>query len=511
MIKFFNTTGLCNPDDHYMVDPLKRITEIDGLIAKKLYFTIHAPRQTGKTTYLYALARKLNTEGKYIALVVSFESAGFSSITVNEANVTLNKSIFKASQFQLPPEYQVKFPENDYTVNDYLTHWCCTQSKPIILLIDEIDALLDDVLISILRQLRDGFQSRPQNFPSSIALVGLRDIRDYKAYIRPNAKSLGTASPFNIKAKSVFLQNFSKNEVNELLDQHTIETGQKFADSMKDEIFKLSNGQPWLVNAIANQVVSEILKEDFTKPITIEIINEAKNQLIQRRDTHLDSLVDKLKEDRIKYIVQAIINGETINYEILDDDLAYIRDLGLVSSTSPLEFGNQIYTEIISRIMSSPIEASLPMEIQTQWFLNNDKTLNMDKVLKEFQKFYRRNSEMWLQRYEYRESAQHLLLMSFLQRIINAGGEIIREMALGNQRIDLFVKYQKQEFALELKVKRAQYTIEDGKEQLSRYLDKVGLKKGYLVIFDPADISWEEKVYRKEIEFDHKKIIMIGV
>ena len=141
-------------------------------------------------------------------------------------------------------------------------------------------------------------------------------------------------------------------------------------------------------------------------------------------------------------IVQSIINGESINFEVLDDDLVCIRDLGLVSQTSPLKFANSIYAEIILRIMLSPIEVTIPEKIQTPWFLKADGSLNMDKVLMEFQKFYRRNSEFWIQRYEYRESAQHLLLLAFLQRIVNAGGEIIHEMALGNNRLDLLVKFQ---------------------------------------------------------------------
>jgi len=513
MAKFFNTAGLCNPEKHYMVDPLKRLTQVENLIKNELYFTLHAPRQTGKTTYLHAFARKLNREGNYVSLVVSFESAGYKSITVKEANETLNYRIFMGAEIQLDEAYRPPNPNEKKFVNllDYLTQWCQKLEKPLVLLIDEIDSLHDDVLISILRQLRDGYQSRPGNFPSSVALVGLRDVREYKAKIRPDSNSLGTASPFNIKAKSVMLSNFTNKEVFELLGQHERETKQLFPQEVKEEIFNLSNGQPWLVNAIANQIVTEILGDDYSKKITPGIVNEAKNQLILRRDTHLDSLADKLKEERVKRVVQSIIKGESIHFDILDDDLTYMRDLGLVSQTSPLKFANSIYAEIILRIMSSPIEVSLPEKIQTPWFLNSDGALNMDKVLQEFQKFYQRNSEFWIKRYEYRESAQHLLLLAFLQRIINAGGDVIHEMALGNNRLDLLVKFQRQEFALELKIWRDSYTIDDGKEQLSGYLDKLGLKQGYLVIFDPREKPWEEKIYTKEIIFEDKKITMVGM
>lgn len=513
MNKFFNTAGLCFPEDHYMVDPLKRFQDVEGLIRKKSYFTIHAPRQTGKTTYLYALARKLNTEGIYIALVVSFEEAGYEGISVKEANEALIDCIYQASLEQLPPHYRPGNPEEKHYRNlkNYLKDWSRSQSIPIVLFIDEIDALLDNVLIAVLRQLRDGYQVRPKSFPSSVALVGLRDVREYKAVIRKGKPSMGTASPFNVKSKSLFLKNFSKEEVFELLEQHTRETGQIFNVEVKEEIFRLSRGQPWLTNAIANQIVSEILNDDYSKEITPDILWEAKNQLILRRDTHLDSLVDKLKEDRVKRIVQAIINGENLSFDILDDDIAYVRDLGIVGQTDPLEFANPIYAEIVPRIMGSPIQSSIPAEIQPQSFVTEDGRLNMEKVLREFQEFYRRNSEAWLARYEYKESAHHLLLMAFLQRIVNAGGEIVREMAVGNGRIDMLVRFRKQEFAMELKIKRGKHTIEDGKEQLARYLDRLGLKGGYLVIFDPGDREWEEKIYMKEIEFNDKAIIMVGV
>jgi hypothetical protein len=513
MPKWFNTAGLCFPGKHYMVDPVARLKEVEELIRKEFYFTLHAPRQTGKTTYLHALTRELNAEGKYISVVASCERAGYGSITVDNANEIIIHSIYSSANQQLPGKHRPenptgkKYPDLKY----YLEQWSQSQPKPIVLLVDEIDALVDDVLISILRQFRDGYQSRPTHFPSSVVLVGLRDVREYKAEIRKGQPSMGTASPFNIKSDSLVLKNFSKQEVYTLLEQHTAETGQEFPGEVKDEIFRLTAGQPWLTNALARQMVSKILDDDYTRPITMDILFQAKQQLIQRRDTHLDSLVDKLKEERIKRIVQAIINGDNLSFDIYDDDIVYARDLGIVSQSSPMEFANPVYAEIIPRVMASPLQESIPKEIQAQWFLNPDGSLDMEKLLKEFQKFYRRNSGAWLDRYEYKESAHHLLLMAFLQRVVNAGGEIIREMAVGNGRIDMLVKFGKQEFALELKIIRDKYTIEDGKEQLGRYLDRLGLNKGFLVIFDPGPADWEKKLYFQEIPLGDKKITMVGL
>jgi len=509
MNKFFNTAGLCTPDKHHMVPPLNRLTEIKLYIKNEFYFTIHAPRQSGKTTYLHALTQKLNSEGKYIAIVVSFEEAGYKSITVKEANEALIDCVYRAALKQIPAAERPK-EEKARNLKVYLEMWCESQEKPIVLLIDEIDSLMDDVLVAMLRQLRDGYQSRPKYFPSSIALVGLRDIRDYRAKIREGRESMGTASPFNIISDSLTLEDFTKEEVYDLLDQHTQATGQEFPIDSKQEIYRLSNGQPWLTNALARQIVEKILQNDHAQNISLELVTEAKKQLILRRDTHLDCLIDKLNEERVKTIVQAIINGDNIIFDKLDDTVSYVRDLGIVSQASPLEFANPIYAEIIPRVMASGFQDSLPKEIQQDKYVDQNGLLDMEKLLKSFQVFYQRNSQAWLNRYEYKESAHHLLLMAFLQRIVN-GGEIVREMAVGNGRLDMLVKFNKQEFALEIKIKRDNITIEEGKEQLSNYLDRLGLPEGYLVIFDPGKKKWEQKIYYKDITYNNKKIIMVGL
>jgi len=513
MSKFFNTAGLCIPEDHYMVNPIKRLREVERLIDKKLYFTIHAPRQSGKTTYLYALAQKLNGEGKYIALVVSFERAGVGSMTLDVANETVMNAIYNSSTRQLEERYRPENPgeKNFPDLYNYLHTWSASQEKSIVLFIDEIDALMDDVLISILRQLRDGYQGRPKHFPSSVVLVGLRDVRDYRAKVRDDQKSMGTASPFNIKSESLLLKNFSRQEVYELLEQHTGETGQLFSEKAKEEIFLLANGQPWLTNALANQIVSEILENDFSREITPDMVWEAKNQLILRRDTHLDSLIDKLKEERVKSIVEAIINGDNIVFDSLNDRITYVRDLGIVSQKSPLRFANPIYAEIIPRVMASAFEESLPMEIEMPFFVDKNNDLDMKKIMLAFQEFYRENAESWIDRFEFKESAHHLLMMAFLQRIVNSGGEITREMAVGNGRVDLLVKFNGRRNAVELKIKRGDQSVEKAKLQLSNYLDRLGLAEGYLVIFDPGEGAWEEKLYYRETVFNDKKIIMVGV
>jgi hypothetical protein len=258
--------------------------DIHILIDDMQYFLIHAPRQTGKTTFLHALAHRLNKEGNYVAVVCSLESAGYTSISVETANEMFIQSLYLTSKIFLSPDALPPNPDGYLSSNllfrNYLTDWCDTLDKPLILLLDEVDALYDDVLISTLRQLRDGFQTRPKHFPQSIGLVGLRDIRDFRTHSPANIPSIGSGSIFNIIAKSFFLPAFSKEEVRGLLDQHTQDTGQIFSEEVLEKLYAYSGGQPWLTNALANEVVSEVLKNDYSLEITLDLIELAKERLL---------------------------------------------------------------------------------------------------------------------------------------------------------------------------------------------------------------------------------------
>ncbi|KJJ84021.1 ATPase domain protein, prokaryote domain protein [Candidatus Omnitrophus magneticus] len=262
--RYFNTTGFCRPEKHYMLDPLRNQSVIFDLIEKEQYFTIHAPRQTGKTTLLHALANRLNKEMNYISTVFSVENAGYKSIPLPEAMRTIIESLYEESTKFLPnnelPPKLTGYKKSHNLLYMYLSAWAKQMEKPIVLLLDEIDSLYDDVLVAVLRQLRNGFQGRPKQFPSTIALVGLRDVREYKTKVRPSEASLGSGSPFNIKAKSILLGTWTKEEIAELYSQHTKDTGQIFSKEVVDRIYELTGGQPWLVNAIANEIVVEILK-----------------------------------------------------------------------------------------------------------------------------------------------------------------------------------------------------------------------------------------------------------
>ncbi|MEN8215350.1 MAG: AAA-like domain-containing protein [Pseudomonadota bacterium] len=514
MKKFFNTAGPCRPDKHYTVEPLSRLSGVRELINDEHYFVLHAPRQTGKTTYLYALMHQLNQEGQYTALTVNIQPAA-SGRDSEHAMRILARAIYDQATLYLPetewPE-QITTVQVDFSLREYLKKWVQKNQKPIVLFIDEADSLMDELFLALLHQLRAGFEARPKGFPHSIALVGLRDVRDYKIRLRPDHNSLGTGSPFNIKSKSLFMLGFTFEEVSTLLDEHTKATGQIFDELVKKKIYHLTAGQPWLTNALANQIVAEILHNDYRKTITLEHVTQAKEALIQRRDTHLDSLIDKLREPSVKPIVQAIINGELLGFDRLNDAISYTYDLGLITKTPPIRFANPIYQEIIPRVLSFDFQIGLPNQlVDPLWYIKEGR-LDMNALLLAFQKFYRRHSEAWLEKYDFREAGRQLLLMAFLHRIVNAKGRIEREMAVGNGRCDLLVEYGDERQMIELKLYYDSETRQEGLDQAARYLSRLELEQGYLIIFETrVSIPWEKRIYREEIFIEGKKVILLGM
>lgn len=368
---------------------------------------------------------------------------------------------------------------------------------------DEFDGLVGDSLIALLKQLRTGYTNRPEYFPQTVCLIGIRDLKDYKVKTKQQ-EDLGILySPFNIKAESIVLPDFSLEDVKTLYLQHTEETGQVFTEEAMSYAYEQTQGQPWLVNALAYQACFRDV-EDRSAPITLEVMQRARESLIKRCDTHIDALLDRLKEPRVRYIVDALISGggEDIDYSV--DDLQYVRDLGLISRKG-LSIANPIYQEVIPRALSYSKQET--MQQQTAWYQRKDGSLDMQKLLEAFTQFYRENSKVWLERFDYKESGPHLLLLAFLQRIINGGGTIHREYALGRKRVDLFICWKAQRFAIELKILRDKNTFPQGLVQTAEYMDEMGATEGHLVIFDRnPEKSWEEKISCQSKQESNKTI-----
>jgi hypothetical protein len=485
-MRWFNTAGPCKPDIHYTLPSLVRLPQVTRIIEQQGYFVMHAPRQVGKTTAMLALAQQLTQEGKYAAALVSVESGAAFSNDIRGAEQAILNAWQTSLSFWLPGELQPPTWANlleGGRISQALSAWSKICPRPIVLFIDEIDALKDDVLVTVLRQLRDGYPRRPQGFPHALALIGLRDVRDYK-FAAGSQTRLGTASPFNIKVESITLQNFSLQEVTDLYAQHTEETGQKFTSEAINHVYDLTLGQPWLVNALARQMVEEIAP-DRAIALTLDHVNLAKEILIRRQDTHLDSLAERLKEPRVRAIIEPMLSGQPLG-DIPNDDIQFVQDLGLctIDPLGGLTIANPIYREVLPRVLTVTPMAALP-QITPTW-LNPDGTLDAEKLLQAFLAFWKQHGEPLLSSAAYHEIAPHLVMMAFLHRVVNGGGTLEREYAIGRDRMDLCLRYGQTTLAIELKVQRdgGPNQVKSGLEQIEGYLERLNLTSGWLVIFD---------------------------
>jgi len=523
-MKFFNTAGPVNMPEHYRIDPLHRwdLEEVLNLINQKKYFILHAPRQTGKTSSLLALQEYLNQRKEYFCLYANFEvgqasrndlKSGIRGIVVEIANRLSIILKDRSTIHKIIDIFNESAAENG--LNSVLSYISSTIDKPLVLLIDEIDSLVGDTLISVLRQLRAGYDKRPANFPSTIILCGVRDIKDYRIHTSGNDIITG-GSAFNIKAVSLKLGNFSKDDVIELYSQHTLETKQKFSENCFDLIMELTDGQPWLVNALAYEATYNIRENrDSSVMITKDIIEEAKERLIISRQTHLDQLADKLSEDRVRRVILPMIIGEEA--QVQKDDEQYCLDLGLIKVTeNGLMISNKIYKEVIPRELTESKQRFFMSVFNPDW-MNTDKSINTVRLITLFRDFWRENSEIWASHIKgYQEAAPHLVFQAFLQRVANGNGRISREYAIGRGRLDILLEWQEQRIAIEIKTISQKQKYETVKEmaikQTSEYAEKISATEAHLLIFDrDGKMNWQNNCLSETVNYNHTEIKIWGI
>jgi hypothetical protein len=302
--------------------------------------------------------------------------------------------------------------------------------------------------------------------------------------LRPDAESMGAASIQHQSDRHS--PNLSRDKDRRALRPHTAETGQVFTAEAVDSAFEQTRGQPWLVNALARRVTERDV-QDRTEPITRGHIDAAREALILRRDTHIDSLVDKLHDPRVRRVIEPILAGAALSPDVLDDDLMYVRDLGLVT-TEPNVRRQLVYQR-------SSAEPDVRAATNDRGGGGGTRALTGRSICG------RSARPVVLRGYsESRWRASITPVGPQLNRwrscsVVNGGGWITRELRWDRAGLSWVAARG----ALELKIRRGDRTLTQGVEQLSRYLSRLGLEEGTLVLFDRREgVSWEEKLYELE-------------
>ncbi len=503
-----------------MLPPEKRLVkaQLSRYIENQLYWVLHAARQTGKTTFLKTWMNTINTSGQAVACYVSIERCQ-EFPTASEAMPELCSAVREFAEIflgkDLVPPHRETNPAS--MLSRMMLDWAALVApKPLVVLFDEVDVLRDQALISFLRQLRGGFAARGVGkFPVSVALVGMRDLRDYLIQSKDGV-ALNPGSPFNIKEDSATLANFSAQDVVDLAGQHTTETGQVFESSALARIWELTRGQPWLVNSLLKKCTWELCPNG--EVVTTEQIEAARELLIQDRAVHLDSLAERLKDPRVKRIVQTILTGDSDPTLTDGDDFRLTMDLGLVTMNEGMPaIANPIYRETIARMLSQGMQNAIPKP-EFRWKTPEGK-LDLEALLIEFQSFWRRHADLWEAKADYTEAFPHLLLMAFLQRVVNGGGRIEREYAAGRGRVDLAVLFAGQWNILEIKLVHPhdgrEECVAQGLKQIAQYRATIDTTApAALVVFDrtPAgrSLPWDQRLTREVRDAEGGQVLVLG-
>ena len=491
MRKRFNITGSCDPQRHYMVDTAKRFEAVANLIDGGEYFTINRARQYGKTTMLQMIRRRLSD--KYLIIKTSFEGLGDESFKGEETFVAMFVRRMQKELASVDIEGQAMDIWKDNTIATFdqlgttITTFCQNYSKPVVVLIDEVDKSSDNqTFLSFIGLLRDLYLRREDDGMNctfhSVVLAGVYDIKNLKLKLRPDAERKYN-SPWNIAADFNVDMTFHPEEIAQMLGdyENDVNTGMDIK-TISEEIYKYTTGYPFLVSYICKTI-----DERFDQAWTSESIVNAVKLLVQGGSTLMDDLSKNLENNAEfrEFMYSVSVNSTSYSFTLLNP----MVNIGNMCSYIRYKDGRVVIHNLI-------FEEALFLYFTVDYAIKNSTTLspfqmnyvigghlNMEYVLTRFRDLmlqeYRKNDEAFLER------QGRLVFLTFLKPVINGiGFYYVEPQTRDNRRMDLVVTYGREEFVIELKIWHGEKYEEHGRDQLSAYLATCGMGEGYLVTFD---------------------------
>ena len=514
-MKIFNTTGPCIPEKHYMVDLSSRLPQIKDMVDAGQYFVINRARQYGKTTTLFALKKFL--KDSYVVLSLDFQRVSSASFaTEGDFVQSLARIIMDAKEFKNMPIPEQIFKAfaalNDEDVKTVrmdglfriFFRWCKESDKPIVLMIDEVDAATNNqVFLDFLAQLRDSYINRDTEgtitFRSAI-LAGVTDIKNLRRKIRPE-EAHRFNSPWNIAADFKIDMSFSADEIAGMLHEYETDHGTGMnVKAVAQEIYNFTSGYPFLVSRICQLIDREKM------PWTVSGVGEAVGMMIDDRSLLFESLMNKVKEnDELSKLLQKILFvGDEVAYNryitTIDDAEMYgfikkdgkkvaifnrifetlLYDFYLLSQSM-----DAIFQKGINEKSRFVIDGHLQMEVLLERFIVTFDDLYGEHSAKNSKNLRGKKTEDVDTEETFDEEEGRRRFLLFVRAVINGTGNYYIEARTRSQtRIDVVIDYLGEQFVVELKIWRGNAYNERGEEQLAAYLDDFHLKKGYMLSYN---------------------------
>ena len=390
-MRYFNTEGLCRPEEHYMVRLDERLGRITKLyVDRKKYFVINKGRQYGKTTTLRALAKYL--DGEYIVFSLDFQQMGtrtfedettFSRGFLDKLLAELRKADTedKVKLREMLSDFKDKHPDVImYELFVFLSSMCERCERPVILMVDEVDSASNNqVFIDFLAQLRGYYLARSRRpFFHSVILAGVYDIKNLKLKIRPNSEHQYN-SPWNIAADFDVTMRFSSEQIQSMLNEYqTDHQTEMDIVQIANEIYQYTSGYPYLVSALC-KIVDEKLsgcKSVWTR----EYIVEAVKILLGSRTTLFDSLTKHLSEfpEMKQMLYTMLFQGEQIAFNQYNHTIELACMFGyVIADGSTVRVANRIFEICLYNLFLSEEELANAMSHQAKQdksqFLSNGR------------------------------------------------------------------------------------------------------------------------------------------
>lgn len=494
MERYFNITGSCNPEKHYMVNLDSRLQQIKAMIDNGEYFCINRGRQYGKTTLLKALEQYLREEYIVIRMDFQFFDAGDFQNTETFVMAFAQELHDQVEVKGVVPDsllerlHKIENGEGGFTrmssLFRWLSAWCRSSANPIVLMIDEVDSTTNNqVFLDFLAQLRGNYLER-ETIPTfqSVILAGVHDIRNLQQKIRPDTEHKHN-SPWNIASSFDVDMSFNVADIAGMLGEYENDhyTGMDL-DTIAGLIYDYTSGYPVLMSNICKLM-------DDSKNWTENGVIDANKQLLSLKMPLFDSLINKLEDnaDLWKLLYRTLFQGESVPYNVdnavIDDAATYgfVKNVDGVMAVANRIFEVRLYNWFISLETTGHPLYTEGMNDKNQFIINCQ--LNMDLVLEKFILHF--NDIYGSKPDKFKEEDGRKLFLLYLRPIINGVGNYYVEAQTRNsRRTDVIVDYLGKQYIIELKIWRGDEYNTQGEQQLSDYLDYYHIDKGYLVSFN---------------------------
>ncbi len=525
MSKIFNTSAVCRPEIHYMVDLSDRLEQIKKMVDRGDYFTINRARQYGKTTMLRALGSFLAEN--YVVVSLDFQmmsqsdfekESSFSEAFAREvleeiANIeeVSVEIITRLQRLADGKEGKGRLAE----LFQCLNAWCGQSKKPIVMLIDEVDSAQNNqVFLDFLAQLRGAYINRDKR-PAfqSVILAGVYDVKNIKQRLKPDGEHR-VNSPWNIAADFLLDMNFSVKDISGMLAEYEsdYQTGMDIKE-IAQFIYDYTSGYPFLVSRICKLMDERITGSEgyFDRKLvwTKEGVLEAVKILLIEKNTLFESIAGKLADyPRLRELVYSLLfTGRKISYNPLSPSIEIAEMFGFIKNSrgdaviSNRIFETVLYNLFLSEEMLDSEEYRTALQERNQFIQNGH--LNMKLILEKFVvhwgDLYSSADEKFIE-----DNARKFFLL-YLKPIINGTGNYyIEAQTRDNKRTDVIIDYCKEQFVIEMKIWRGNAYHERGEKQLAEYLEYYHLNKGYMLSFN---FNKKKQTGVKEIWIGNKVLI----